>query len=615
MLGPETEVRRSSRRVAPPAPAPALPLPAKRKRRVSEKPVEAEETVMAWSSDEDEAELIDWERKGEVANVKMSEYEIERLRRLEENKKQLMALGIFKEEEKAPKEKPPRTRKQPVAKPVSNEPRRQSGRLSGKPEEFKGLKFFDDRDVQNDDTIINLGGKSDGSDDENGHEVELEFDENGKPIVILPMSSLGKKTNTVDAKHRKYERGGRIYDSVNGTSCHQCRQKTLDPKVKCTNIIIYRDRDGTEVKAPCTLMMDNLCLEGRYGESVDVEREKGNWVCPKCRGICNCSFCMAKRGKLPTGQLKYTALEQGYKCVSDMLSATGKLGIKKKVVAPTTEDASAAVAAVAPAAEGSTTAAAATAEDSSTVVTPAVEDAAAPAVAAEGQQIVEKEMAPSDVDMIGEKEKEKKKSEIYIQKPHKIDMLPLPSFKSLGMKKSGSTGGLLSRGGKAEFNKNFDIEKKVRFSNRFFQIALACASYYFLGQMAPALEKSHPGLYQTISFNWIVAIASPIAAGLLVGQYFAPFIVTNWTSSKILMLELLIDTSAMVLWIGCFGSEIHLMGSDCPPATSYGCDMFNWSLAWNILSFFSWATAVGLDIHSLGVGWGYINYGDPIADM
>ncbi|KAJ3082584.1 hypothetical protein HK102_001583 [Quaeritorhiza haematococci] len=25
--------------------------------------------------------------------------------------------------------------------------------------------------------------------------------------------------------------GGRVYDSVNGTSCHQCRQKTTDPKV------------------------------------------------------------------------------------------------------------------------------------------------------------------------------------------------------------------------------------------------------------------------------------------------------------------------------------------------------------------------------------------------
>ncbi|ORY48088.1 hypothetical protein BCR33DRAFT_714525 [Rhizoclosmatium globosum] len=68
--------------------------------------------------------------------------------------------------------------------------------------------------------------------------------------------------------------------------------------------------------------MDNLCLEGRYGENVDVERVKGTWVCPKCRGICNCSFCMAKRGKQPTGQLKNTAIQLGYKSVSDMLAAT-----------------------------------------------------------------------------------------------------------------------------------------------------------------------------------------------------------------------------------------------------------------------------------------------------
>ncbi|KAI9352891.1 hypothetical protein BDR26DRAFT_1002988 [Obelidium mucronatum] len=198
-------------------------------------------------------------------------------------------------------------------------------------------------------------------------------------------------------------------------------------------------------------------------------------------------------------------------------------------------------------------------------------------------------------------------------------MLPLPNLKSLGMKKSSSGGGLLSgiKGGinSDKFNRNYEIEKKVRFSNRFFQAALACATYYFLGQMSTDLINKHPGLYQTVTYNWILAAASPIVAGALVGQYFAPFIITNWTSTKILSLELLLDLTVTIFWIGCFGSEIHYMGGDCPPGTSYGCDMFNWTLAWNILSFISWAIAVGLDVQSLGVGLGYLNYGDPIGDM
>ncbi|KAI8610455.1 hypothetical protein BC830DRAFT_1145699 [Chytriomyces sp. MP71] len=193
-------------------------------------------------------------------------------------------------------------------------------------------------------------------------------------------------------------------------------------------------------------------------------------------------------------------------------------------------------------------------------------------------------------------------------------MLPLPSFKSLGSKKSGAGASLLNNLKDEKFNKNFPIEKKVRFSNRFFQIALSFISYYFLAQASAHLIDSH-GLRQTYNFNWLLSLVSPAVAGALVGQYFVPFIVTNWTSTKILSLELLLDLTGTVFWIGCFASDVHQMGGDCPPGTSAGCDMFNWGLAWNILSAISWAVAVFLDIKSLGVGLGFINWGDPIADL
>ncbi|KAI8843481.1 hypothetical protein HDU77_004039 [Chytriomyces hyalinus] len=194
-------------------------------------------------------------------------------------------------------------------------------------------------------------------------------------------------------------------------------------------------------------------------------------------------------------------------------------------------------------------------------------------------------------------------------------MLPLPNLKSLGMKKgNGAKGSLLGNLKDEKFNKNFPIEKKIRFSNRFFQIALSFISYYFLSQSVGALIDSH-GLRQTYNFNWLLSLISPAIAGALVGQYFAPIIVTNWTSTKILSLELLCDLTCTVFWIGCFASDIDLMKGDCPPGKSHGCDMFNWGLAWNILSAISWGVAVFLDIKSLGIGLGFINWGDPIADM
>ncbi|KAJ2815306.1 hypothetical protein IWW50_006865, partial [Coemansia erecta] len=83
--------------------------------------------------------------------------------------------------------------------------------------------------------------------------------------------------------------GGRVYDSEKGHTCHQCRQKTMDNKIACAN-------------DHCTLMMDYKCLLNRYNEDAN-ELDHDTWTCPKCRGICNCSFCMKKRGRAPTGQL------------------------------------------------------------------------------------------------------------------------------------------------------------------------------------------------------------------------------------------------------------------------------------------------------------------------
>ncbi|KAF3671469.1 putative tyrosyl-DNA phosphodiesterase 2-like [Capsicum annuum] len=79
--------------------------------------------------------------------------------------------------------------------------------------------------------------------------------------------------------------GGRIYDSVQGKTCHQCRQKTMDFMVGCKNM--GKDK-------PCPMHLCHKCLLNRK-----------------------------KRGCEPTGQLVRTAKATGYSSVSDLLQIAG----------------------------------------------------------------------------------------------------------------------------------------------------------------------------------------------------------------------------------------------------------------------------------------------------
>ncbi|XP_042041859.1 uncharacterized protein LOC121787243 [Salvia splendens] len=108
--------------------------------------------------------------------------------------------------------------------------------------------------------------------------------------------------------------GGRIYDSVNGKTCHQCRQKTRDFTAACKN---------QNKNKPCTIMYCHKCLLNRYGEKAEEVDALGEWSCPKCRGICNCSVCMKKKGHQPTGILINTAKKTGFSSVSEMLLKGG----------------------------------------------------------------------------------------------------------------------------------------------------------------------------------------------------------------------------------------------------------------------------------------------------
>lgn len=108
--------------------------------------------------------------------------------------------------------------------------------------------------------------------------------------------------------------GGRIYDSENGKTCHQCRQKTLEFMASCKNVV---------GKKSCTQNFCPKCLLNRYGEKVEEAAKSEEWKCPKCRSICNCSICMKKQGCAPTGILVHAAKATGFASVADLLKCQG----------------------------------------------------------------------------------------------------------------------------------------------------------------------------------------------------------------------------------------------------------------------------------------------------
>ena len=87
-----------------------------------------------------------------------------------------------------------------------------------------------------------------------------------------------------------------------GSSCHWCRQKTIDRKVQCSN------PDCLSISTWC-----GSCLWNRHREDILSAIDDPEWLCPACLGECNCSLAgqfacgMYRRGKSKTGALNSIA--------------------------------------------------------------------------------------------------------------------------------------------------------------------------------------------------------------------------------------------------------------------------------------------------------------------
>ncbi|XP_056438082.1 cell division cycle-associated 7-like protein [Gadus chalcogrammus] len=106
----------------------------------------------------------------------------------------------------------------------------------------------------------------------------------------------------------------KIWDKDRGSSCHQCRQKTLDTKTVC--------RSGS-----CVGVKGHFCgpcLKNRYGEDIREVLLDPTWACPLCRGVCNCSLCRKREGRCATGILVGLARYNGHDNVHQYLESIQK---------------------------------------------------------------------------------------------------------------------------------------------------------------------------------------------------------------------------------------------------------------------------------------------------
>ncbi|KAF6160595.1 hypothetical protein GIB67_019535 [Kingdonia uniflora] len=229
-------------------------------------------------------------------------YEQCRIKRIKENMERMEKLGIqslsFKLKTEFLPRKPTSQRKTPSHSsplPSSSQPLRRSSRLQNvTPISYSEVRGPRSKDML-EDTIEGLV--------EEGSKPEIYTEEHEKLLGTCEESW----TLFVDGYGTD---GKRIYDSVKGKTCHQCRQKTLGYHTHCST---------------CNLVQGQFCgdcLYMRYGEHVLEVKKNPSWICPPCRGICNCSLCRHAKGWAPTGTLYRKISKLGFKSVAHYLIQT-----------------------------------------------------------------------------------------------------------------------------------------------------------------------------------------------------------------------------------------------------------------------------------------------------
>lgn len=153
--------------------------------------------------------------------------------------------------------------------------------------------------------------------EENSSDIEWKSPPSKKIRLSAPLSDIRRSEDIteeelsrviIDPRIKKIYRGNQL------STCHQCRQKTQDMKTICRSGFC-RGVQG---------QFCGICLYNRYGENAKEALLDDNWSCPVCRNICNCSFCLPKKGKPCTGILVPEARKHGFTNVHSFLDSLSR---------------------------------------------------------------------------------------------------------------------------------------------------------------------------------------------------------------------------------------------------------------------------------------------------
>ncbi|XP_061341986.1 uncharacterized protein LOC133288277 [Gastrolobium bilobum] len=232
---------------------------------------------------------------------KMSLYEISREQRIRENRERMGKLGIVDLSLSLKLRRAPTTHHKTTTIVHPSGPVRRSSRLQNvSPVSYSEVPHKKAEYLETGKVVIEAGSKPEVYTEE--HEKLLGNTEKSWTLFV---DGYGKD-------------GRRIYDSVQGKTCHQCRQKTLGYRTCCIQ---------------CNMVQGQFCgdcLYMRYGEHVLEALQNPTWICPVCRGICNCSLCRNAKGWAPTGTLYKKISALGYKSVAHYLIQTRRSDIDEE---------------------------------------------------------------------------------------------------------------------------------------------------------------------------------------------------------------------------------------------------------------------------------------------
>lgn len=118
--------------------------------------------------------------------------------------------------------------------------------------------------------------------DKNEEEAEMKLNDATENVTLAAMLK-----NVCHSSVKK------VYSKA-GTTCHKCRQTSLDQKTICRSGYCVGQRG-----AFC-----GICIR-MFGETAELALRDPGWICPPCREVCKCTECVPFVNRVSYGHLLF----------------------------------------------------------------------------------------------------------------------------------------------------------------------------------------------------------------------------------------------------------------------------------------------------------------------